>query len=197
LNYKVPQSKLVHINHGVLLCPLYDKQEARKKLGIPQNKKVVMSMGFFGGLKGVDELIGIHAELIKTDPNILFYFVGGLHYATAIYGRDYMKQCFKNILNKGLKDKFIKTMGLSLLTDTEYGIGVCWQIHAHVEKFLNDAGVKAAALIADNVYAAYLRQADELRQPPPERWPDIEKAECRADGAHIVRDNIHDLITPG
>jgi len=109
IEYKVPQSKLVHINHGVLLCPLYDKQEARKKLGIPQNKKVVMSMGFFGGLKGVDELIGIHAELIKTDPNILFYFVGGLHYATAIYGRDYMKQCFKNILNKGLKDKFIIT----------------------------------------------------------------------------------------
>ena len=87
--------------------------------------------------------------------------------------------------------------------------GVCWTVDrqafrdelrillatVHTEEFT--AGVKAAALIADNVYAAYLRQADELRQPPPERWPDIEKAECRADGAHIVRDNIHDLITPG
>jgi len=109
IEYKVPQDKITHINHGVLLCPLYEKYEARQKLGIPQDKKVIMSMGFFGGLKGVDELIGIHSDILKVNPNTLFYFVGGLHYATANYGKDYMKQCFRNILSRGMKNKFIIT----------------------------------------------------------------------------------------
>ena len=45
-------------------------------------------------------------------------------------------------------------MGRSLLTDTNYGIGVCWQIHTHVEKYLNDVGVTAAAVgEQDHVFA--------------------------------------------
>jgi glycosyltransferase involved in cell wall biosynthesis len=108
-DFKVPQDKIKHINHGTKLCELYDKQEARQKLNMPKDKKIIMSMGFFGGLKGVDELIAIEEELIKVDPSILFYFVGGLHFATAQYGKDYMKKCFRDIVNKGLKDKFIIT----------------------------------------------------------------------------------------
>ena len=68
-----------------------------------------MSMGFFGGLKGVEDLINIHSDILKTDPNVLFYFVGGLHYATAAYGRSYMKDCFRSIINKGLRNKFTIT----------------------------------------------------------------------------------------
>jgi glycosyltransferase involved in cell wall biosynthesis len=109
LEFKVPEDKIKHINHGTKLCELYDKQLARQKLGMPKDKKIVMSMGFFGGLKGVDELIDIHEDIIHSDPNILFYFVGGLHFATAQYGKEYMKKCFRDIVNKGLKDKFIIT----------------------------------------------------------------------------------------
>jgi len=113
--YKLPQDKLLHINHGTKLCPFYDKQEARTKLNIPdefdpsQNKKIVLSMGFFGGLKGVDELIDIHADLIQSNPDIIFVFAGGLHFATAQYGKEYMKRCFSSIISKGLKGKFIIT----------------------------------------------------------------------------------------
>ena len=108
-DYKVPQSKLIHINHGVKLCPLYEQAEARRKLGIPLDKKVIMSMGFFGGLKGVEELIDVHSDIIKTNPDVLFYFVGGLHYATAAYGKQYMKECFRKILGKQLRNKFFIT----------------------------------------------------------------------------------------
>ena len=66
-------------------------------------------MGFFGGLKGVEELVNIHSDILKTNPDVLFYFVGGLHYATAAYGRSYMKDCFRSIINKGLRNKFVIT----------------------------------------------------------------------------------------
>src|SRR5438105_1084143 len=37
-SYKLPQDKLIHINHGTKLCQLYDKKEARAKLNLPQDK---------------------------------------------------------------------------------------------------------------------------------------------------------------
>lgn len=97
------------IKHGVLIPQLYDREKARKELNIPSDKRVIMSMGWFGGLKGVMELIDMMPEILKQMPSILFCYVGGLHPATADFGRGYMKDCFKRILELGLKDKFIIT----------------------------------------------------------------------------------------
>src|SRR5437660_7432723 len=41
-SYKLPQDKLININHGTKLCQLYDKKEARTKLNLPQDKQIVL-----------------------------------------------------------------------------------------------------------------------------------------------------------
>ena len=47
--------KATHINHGVKLCDLSDKEVCRNELNIGCDSSyiVLMSMGYFGGLKGV------------------------------------------------------------------------------------------------------------------------------------------------
>ncbi len=94
------------INHGVLLCPLHDKVEMRKKYNIPQDYTVLMSMGWFGGLKGVMELIDMMPEILKRNPEVRFYYVGGLHPATAEFGKPYLSDCGMRVKELGLLDKF-------------------------------------------------------------------------------------------
>ena len=103
-NYKVTNS--IHINHGVKLCSLLDQKESKNILNIDRDAIVLMSMGYFGGLKGVHELIELFHKFKKTHPNSKFLYVGGLHPPTAQYGKRYMLDCMKRIISLNLKDDF-------------------------------------------------------------------------------------------
>jgi glycosyltransferase involved in cell wall biosynthesis len=50
------------------------KEEARKKVGLPENAKILMYTGHFYKWKGIDTV----ANLAKSFPEVLFVFVGGI-----------------------------------------------------------------------------------------------------------------------
>ncbi len=96
----------VHINHGTSTYKTFlTKDVACSVLGIPKDNKVLMSMGYFGGLKGVSELIDLFAEFRKKYPNSTFIYAGGLHLPTAKWGKKYMADCMKKIMNLGMTPK--------------------------------------------------------------------------------------------
>ncbi len=97
----------IHINHGTATYEgvTLDKFTSKEILGIPKDNKVLMSMGYFGGLKGVSELIDLFAEFRVKYPNSTFIYAGGLHPPTAKWGKRYMADCMKKIMSLGFGPK--------------------------------------------------------------------------------------------
>ncbi len=72
-----PARIIVHPN-GIDLITFHREYvllDARKKLGLPQDKKIVLYIGKFYDWKGLDTLIDA-ADLLKEYITLLFYFVG-------------------------------------------------------------------------------------------------------------------------
>ena len=75
----VPSQKIQVIRNGVDIakfCPI-GKNEARNYLKIPQNSKVLITVGSLVPRKGQHRIISILPELIKYYPNLIYLIVGG------------------------------------------------------------------------------------------------------------------------
>jgi len=75
---KIPKEKLVVIPNGYdenMLHPI-DKKIARKKLGLPLDKKIILSVGFLYEVKGYNYLIQAAHEIISHHKDVLFVIVG-------------------------------------------------------------------------------------------------------------------------
>jgi len=75
----IDKSKFIVIPNGVDTSKfqVMDKSECRNKLGIPQDKKVIISVGALVERKGHHRVIETLPELIKKYPNLLYIVVGG------------------------------------------------------------------------------------------------------------------------
>jgi len=74
-NLKVP---IEVISGGIDTSKTFiENERILDKYGIPQNKKVIMSCGWLGWLKGVDFFIQIASKLSKIDPDFHFVWLGG------------------------------------------------------------------------------------------------------------------------
>ena len=74
----VPAEKIAVIPNGVdmdLFKPL-DQIECRKKLGLPLDKKIILYVGNFAQVKGVDILVDAFGELTRLRNDILLVLVG-------------------------------------------------------------------------------------------------------------------------
>ncbi|MDZ7744505.1 MAG: glycosyltransferase [Candidatus Saccharibacteria bacterium] len=79
-SFKIPASKVTVISHGVLMpdVPIRDttKKQARKQLGIADNKKVLLFFGIIRDYKGLDVLLSALAEVKKQVPEVLLLIAG-------------------------------------------------------------------------------------------------------------------------
>ena len=75
----IDESKFIVIPNGVDTSKfqVLDKSECRDKLGIPQDKKVIISVGALVERKGHHRVIETLPDLIKNHPNLLYIVVGG------------------------------------------------------------------------------------------------------------------------
>jgi len=81
--HKQFQDFFPHIPEKMISHPVYDqfwppvwKEEARRKLQIPIDKKVLLFFGFIRPYKGLDTLLWIMPELIAQHPNIHLIIAG-------------------------------------------------------------------------------------------------------------------------
>ncbi len=69
--------ELIHvIPHGTEILKQVNKTEAMKKLGLPENGKIILSFGFFGKLKNKELIVEALPEVLKKVPNAYIFFSG-------------------------------------------------------------------------------------------------------------------------
>jgi len=75
----IPGDKITVIRNGIDAKKFHpiDKLEARKKLGLPIGKKIILSVGGLVERKGFHHVIDILPDVTKEIPNLYYVIVGG------------------------------------------------------------------------------------------------------------------------
>ena len=79
--YEFPKEKLILAEHGIYTIfdfNKYDKESARKHLGISMDKKVILNFGILRPYKGFDDTIKAMPELLKKDSNYFLHISAGV-----------------------------------------------------------------------------------------------------------------------
>lgn len=105
--YNFPKDKLVLAKHGIYDIfdfEKYDKQSARKHLGIPSDKKVVLCFGILRPYKGFDDVIQAFPEILKNHQDAYLYINAGVR----VFGgpNELVEQATKLKLDKNSKLTF-------------------------------------------------------------------------------------------
>lgn len=76
--FRVDGAKIKVIPLGIdrtLFKPM-DQREMRERLGLPQDRKIILFIGALQEIKGVKHLMGAIPEVVAAHPNVLFLLVG-------------------------------------------------------------------------------------------------------------------------
>jgi glycosyltransferase involved in cell wall biosynthesis len=75
----IPGKKVVVIPNGVAIEKFrpVNKMEMRRTLGLPLNKKIIISVGALVERKGFHRIISVLPEIRKTNPEVFYVLIGG------------------------------------------------------------------------------------------------------------------------
>lgn len=76
LNIDYPTKVIYNNVNPEIFTPLNDKQLIRKKIGIPVDSIVLITMCKMNTDMGVGFLLDVHQEILKTNPTVVIFFVG-------------------------------------------------------------------------------------------------------------------------
>jgi len=118
--YNISPKKIVVLNHGIPEIRTNQK-DARKKLNIPENKKVITSFGLLTRNKGVEIVLKALPDIIENHPEVVYLVLGKTHpVVKRMYGEKYRKFLEKVTQDLGLtnhvifKNEFISESDLNL-----------------------------------------------------------------------------------
>jgi glycosyltransferase involved in cell wall biosynthesis len=87
--YGIPQSKCIHIHHGVHQSGTKDIFSLSKKLGV-ENKKVVLTFGLLSRNKSIEVVINALPDVVKKHPDTVYIVLGATHpHVVKHEGEDY------------------------------------------------------------------------------------------------------------
>ncbi|MBN2590096.1 MAG: glycosyltransferase family 4 protein [Sedimentisphaerales bacterium] len=101
--WKIDSDKIDVIPHGII--PVQNKyalSEARQKLELPGNKKILLFFGSIRPNKGLDVLLKSMQEAVKNNPDILLVIAGALP-------RDMSFQPYHDLIEKMNLNEYVKT----------------------------------------------------------------------------------------
>lgn len=102
--YNIPESKIDIVHHGVPDLPFSDKTEYKKQLGM-ENKKLILTFGFFSQNKGIETMIKALPDIIEKHPDVMYLCLGKTHpnvYKTA--GNDYRDSIIRLVEKYNIQD---------------------------------------------------------------------------------------------
>lgn len=76
--YGIPQSKCLHIHHGVHKIDATDPTGLKKKLGVDKNK-VLLTFGLLSKNKSIEVVINALPEVVKKHPDVVYIVLGATH----------------------------------------------------------------------------------------------------------------------
>lgn len=118
--YEIPKNKIRVINHGIPDIRI-ESSEARKRLNLPQDIKIITSFGLLTRNKGVEIVLKSLPEVVEKHQNVKYLVLGKTHPAIKkMYGERYRKYLGKltDELNIGehviFKNEFLSESDLNL-----------------------------------------------------------------------------------
>ncbi len=117
-------NKIKVVPHGTQIMSEIDKTVARKKLGLPEKGKILLSFGFVRKLK--DELTIINAiSLIKRDVPDVYLFIAGNPQPNRKEDVEYLTACKQRVIELGLEDRVIFSESFIGEKDLPYMFSAC------------------------------------------------------------------------
>lgn len=97
--YGIPESKCVHIHHGVHPIGEVDTERLKMKLGV-MGKKVLLTFGLLSRNKSIEVVINALPEVVKKHPDVVYIVLGATHpHVIKHEGEDYRHSLFR-LVNK-------------------------------------------------------------------------------------------------
>jgi glycosyltransferase involved in cell wall biosynthesis len=101
--YKIPNEKIVLIEHGVPEFDLILKKNAKEKFGL-ENRKVLLTFGLLSRNKGIETVIHALPGVINKHPDILYIILGATHpNVVKQYGEEYRFYLHRLVKNYGIE----------------------------------------------------------------------------------------------
>lgn len=87
--YGVPDSKIVHVPHGIPEMPMADSEQYKSQFGLA-DRKVILTFGLLGPGKGIEVMIDAMPAIVAEHPDVVYVVVGAAHpHARTSAGEDY------------------------------------------------------------------------------------------------------------
>lgn len=162
--YKIPDSMISIISHGIPDIPFVDPIFYKDKFGL-EHKRVILTFGLIGPSKGIEYMIEALPKIIEKHDNVIYIILGVTHPGLLrTHGEEYRHLLQMKVKNLGLEDyvqfhnKFV-----DLETLTEYLIATDIYMTPYLSKEQITSGTLAYAVGAGNavVSTPYL-YAEEL-----------------------------------
>jgi glycosyltransferase involved in cell wall biosynthesis len=162
--YKIPDSMISIISHGIPDIPFVDPYFYKDKFGL-EDKRVILTFGLIGPSKGIEFMIEALPKIIERHDNTIYIILGVTHPGQLrIHGEEYRHFLQLKVKNLGLEDHVqFHNKFVDLETLTEYLIATDIYITPNLSKEQITSGTLAYAVGAGNavVSTPYL-YAEEL-----------------------------------
>ena len=135
-HWKVSEDKIDVVPHGII--PLQNQilmTDARNKLGLPENRKILLFFGNIRPNKGLDVLLKSMQEVVRYNPNVLLVISGALPHGESF-------QPYSDLIEKLNLSEHVKTF-IEFVPDEEvdFFFSACDMVVLPYQQFESQSGV--------------------------------------------------------
>jgi len=140
--YKVPENKIVFIEHGVPDIH-FDQAQSKKEFKLDR-KKVLLTFGFIGRNKGIETVIKALPEVVKKHPEIIYIVLGKTHPNVIRHsGEEYRIFLIRLVKNLQLENNVVF---LNEFIDEQYLFKYLYAADIYITPYLNEAQITSGTL---------------------------------------------------
>jgi glycosyltransferase involved in cell wall biosynthesis len=105
--YRVPESKIALIHHGILDVPFLDPDPYKSKI-VVDDKLIILTFGLLSPGKGIEYMVDALPEIVNAHPEVLYFVVGATHpHMGAESGEEYRLSLHLRAKELGVADHIV------------------------------------------------------------------------------------------
>jgi glycosyltransferase involved in cell wall biosynthesis len=141
--YRIPESNITLIHHGIPDVPFLDPDPCKAKLGA-DGKTIILTFGLLSPGKGIEFVIDALPDIVSSHPDVVYYVVGATHpHCKAESGEDYRLSLHHRAKKLGVGDNIVF---LDRFLERDALIEIIRAADIYVTPYLNEAQVVSGTL---------------------------------------------------
>lgn len=105
--YRVPESKIALIHHGILDVPFLESDPCKSKI-VADDKIIILTFGLLSPGKGIEYMVDALPDIVRSHPEVLYFVVGATHpHMGAESGEDYRLSLHLRAKELGVADHIV------------------------------------------------------------------------------------------